>query len=84
MAAKRGKTPAKKTTTIKGKSGQKPVTFAKGGLHRSVGVPEGKKIPAPKMAAARAGKYGARAKKQASFAQGMLAAGRRTAAKKRK
>ena len=72
---------AAKKTTIKGGKGQKPVTFNKGGLHRSVGVPQGQKIPASKMAAAKAGKYGPKAKKQASFATGMLAAGRRTANK---
>lgn len=66
------------------KKGKKPVTFAKGGLHRSVGVPQGQKIPASKMAAAKAGRYGPKAKKQANFATGMLAAGRRTAAKKKK
>lgn len=73
--------PKAKTTTIKGGKGQKPVTFAKGGLHRTVGVPQGEKIPASKMAAAKAGKYGPKGKKQASMATGMLAAGRRTASK---
>jgi hypothetical protein len=73
--------PKKKTVTIKGGSGQKPVTFQKGGLHRSLGVPEGEKIPASKMAAAQAGRYGPKAKKQANFAQGMLKAGRKTANK---
>ncbi|HVH52916.1 MAG TPA: hypothetical protein VNA32_02145 [Actinomycetota bacterium] len=73
MAAK------KKTVTISGKKGQKPVTFAKGSLHRSLGVPQGQKIPASKMAAAKRGEYGPKAKKQANFATGMLAAGRRTA-----
>ena len=34
--------------------GKKPVTFQKGGLHTSVGVPQGQKIPAAKMAAAKA------------------------------
>lgn len=43
-------------------------TIAKGGLHKSLGVPQGKKIPAGKMAAAKAGKYGPKAKKQAQFA----------------
>lgn len=55
------------------------ISFKKGGLHESLGVPQGQKIPAGKMAAAKAGKYGPKAKKQASFAEGMLAAGRRTA-----
>lgn len=76
MAAK------KKTETIgPEKKGQGKVTFQKGGLHKSVGVPEGKKIPASKMAAAKKGEYGPKAKKQATMAQGMLAKGRRTADK---
>jgi hypothetical protein len=36
-----------------------------------VGVPEGEKIPASKLAAAEAGKYGAKAKKQAALAKGL-------------
>ena len=40
-----------------------------GALHRQLGVPQGKKIPAKKMAAARAGKYGAKAKRRATFAR---------------
>jgi hypothetical protein len=68
-----------KTVTISGSGGQKPVTFQKGGLHRSLGVPQGEKIPASKMAAAKAGRYGPLAQKRANFATGMLAAGRRTA-----
>jgi hypothetical protein len=73
----------KKKTTIKS-PGKAPVTFEPGGLHRSLGVPEGQKIPADKMAAAKAGKYGPKAAKQANLATGMLAAGRKTAAKNRK
>jgi hypothetical protein len=68
------------TTTIRGK-GKKPISFSKGGLHRSTNTPEGERIPASKMAAAKRGDYGAKAKKQASFATGMLKAGRRTARK---
>lgn len=75
MAAKK-KAPAK--VTISGGKGQKPVTFQKGGLHKSVGVPQSEKIPPAKMAAAKAGKYGPKAQKQANFASGMLAAGRKT------
>lgn len=89
MAAKTGKAkaaakPAGKTTTttIKGGAG-KPVTFEKGGLHKSVGVPEGQKIPAAKVAAAAAGEYGPKAKAQAVMAQGMLKTGRKTAARNR-
>ena len=64
--------------------GKSPVSFQKGGLHRSLGVPMGQKIPAKKMASAAAGNYGPKAKKQAIMAKGMLAKGRRTAAKNRK
>jgi len=64
--------------TISG-GGKKPITFHKGGLHESLGVPQGQTIPASKMAAAKAGRYGPKAQKQANFAQGMLASGRRTA-----
>lgn len=76
MAAK------KKTQTIKS-AGKDPVTFEKGGLHRSLGVPQGQKIPAKKVAAAARGEYGPKAQKQANMAKGMLAAGRKTAAKGR-
>ena len=62
--------------------GKKPVTFSKGGLHKSTGTPQGQKIPAAKMAAAASGKLGPLAAKQANLAQGMLAAGRKTAARK--
>jgi hypothetical protein len=78
MAAKNGK------TTIKGKKGKAPVTFQPGGLHESLGVPQGQKIPPAKMAAAKAGKYGPTAAKQANLATEMLAAGRKTAAKNRR
>lgn len=73
----------KKTQTIKS-AGKKPVSFKKGGLHESVGVPQGKPIPKAKIDAAAAGKFGPKAAKQANFAQGMLKAGRQTAAKNRK
>lgn len=76
MAAK------KKTTTMKA-PGKDPVTFEKGGLHRSLGVPQGQKIPAKKVAAAAKGEYGPKAQKQAQFAQGVLKQGRKTAAKGR-
>ena len=73
----------KKTQTIKA-PGKDPITFKKGGLHRSLGVPEGKPIPAKKVAAAARGDYGPKAAKQAQFAQGVLKQGRKTAAKGRK
>jgi len=80
MAAR--KSPAKKTTISS--AGKKPVSFTPGGLHTSTGTPQGQPIPAAKMAAAKAGKFGPKAVKQANMATGMLAAGRKTAAKNKK
>lgn len=54
------------------KKGQKPITFNKGGEHRSLGVPAGKPIPAKKAAAAAAGKYGLKAQKQEQFRRNVL------------
>jgi len=54
------------------KKGQKVVSFKKGGLHKTLGVAAGKKIPASKMAAALRGEYGTKAKKQALFAKNVL------------
>lgn len=54
----------KAETTIPGTG----ISFQRGGLHRSLGVPEGEKIPAAKMRAARAGRYGPKAKRQAILA----------------
>ncbi len=72
------------TVTIRAR-GKKPLTFKKGALHTALGVPQGKPIPAEKRAAALAGRYGARVKRMAVFAfKGALAAGRRTAARRRK
>jgi len=68
---------------IKGKVGQKPIVMSKGGLHRTTGTPASQKIPASKMAAARAGKLGPLGKKQAVAAMGLLKKGRATAAKNR-
>lgn len=65
--------------TISGGAGQSPIKFRKGGLHESLGVPQGEKIPAEKMQAALAGKYGPKAQKQARFAQSVLKTGRATA-----
>lgn len=79
-----GKSKGSGKATIKGGKGKAPVSFEKGGLHRSLGVPEGQPIPAAKMAAAKAGKFGPLAQKQANFAEGMLAAGQKTAARNRK
>jgi hypothetical protein len=80
MAAKKPKT-AKLTPA---KRGQKPVTFKPGGLHQSLGVPQGKPIPPGKMAAAAAGKMGPKAARQASFAQNVLAKGQKTASANRR
>jgi hypothetical protein len=71
-----------KKTTIKA-AGKKPVSFTPGGLHESLGVPEGQTIPPAKMAAAKAGEYGPKAQAQANLATGLLAAGQKTAAKNR-
>lgn len=50
-----------------GKNWIKEATKNKGGLHRSLGVPEGEKIPAAKIAAA--AKRGGKVGKQAKLAQ---------------
>lgn len=81
-SAGRSKAP-RKTQTIKAR-GKPAVTFKAGGLHESVGVPQGEKIPAAKMAAAKRGDFGPKAAQQANLATGMLAAGRKTAARNRK
>jgi len=72
-----------KIQTIGPQRGKPAISFRKGALHSQLGVPQGEKIPPEKMAAARAGKYGPMAKRRAAFAQGLLAVGRRTAAKGR-
>jgi len=64
--------PGQKVTLKPKKKGQKPITFKKGGLHASTGTPQGKKIPASKRRAARSGKLGPKAKKQALFAENVL------------
>lgn len=68
------------TVTIK-KAGKKSLTFKKGGLHSSLGVPQGEKIPEGKVRAAAAGRYGPEAKKQALFYLNALKKGQRTARK---
>ena len=74
----------KRTVTIK-KKGKKAITFRKGALHRALGVPEDKPIPPGKRADALAGKYGKKVKKMAVFGfRGALAAGRKTAAKRKR
>lgn len=58
-------------TTIDTGKGKKPITFKKGGLHKSTGTPAGEKIPESKLKAAASGKYGPKAKKQAALAKGL-------------
>ncbi len=70
--------------TMKGKKGQKAVSFREGGLHKTTGTPLGQKISRSKMSKAFAGGYGPLGVKQAIMAKGMLAKGRKTATKKRK
>jgi hypothetical protein len=47
------------------------ISFTPGGLHRTVGVPQGQTIPQSKLQAALAGKYGPKGAKQARLAQTM-------------
>jgi hypothetical protein len=82
--AKRQTTSSRSKKTTISKKGKKPITFNKGALHRALSVPEGETIPASKMRAALAGRYGPKVKKMAVMAKGVLAKGRRTAARKSK
>lgn len=54
------------------KAGEKPITFEKGGLHKSTHTPIGEKISSVKRAAALRGVYGPKARKQAQFAKNIL------------
>lgn len=65
-----------KTETIPAKDGHKAIKFKKGGLHASVHVKQGDKIPESKVQAALSGSYGGKAKKQANFMKNVLTAGR--------
>lgn len=67
---------AAKTKTIR-KKGKKPITFKPGALHAQLGVPQGEKIPASKMAAARSGSLGPLAEKRANFAKNVLTGGKK-------
>lgn len=69
--AKTPKTGQKVTLKPK-KKGQKKITFTKGGLHKSLGVPVGQKIPMAKIRAAMMGKYGQKAMRQAEFMHNVL------------
>lgn len=87
ISTPRAKATPRKTVKVGGtqvirQKGKKPLKFEKGGLHQSLGVPQGEPIPASKKKAALAGEYGPKAKKQAVFAfKGALAKGRKTAGK---
>jgi len=54
------------------KAGQKPINFTPGGLHTSLGVPQGQPLPPGKVAAAASGAAGAKARKQALFLKNVL------------
>jgi hypothetical protein len=86
--ARAKKTPGKSVkvggTVVIKKKGKPAIGFKKGGLHSSLGIAQGEKIPASKMKAALAGKYGEKAKKQAEFAKNVLAKGRKTVRRKTK
>ena len=71
-----GKTVKTGGTEVIRKAGRKPIAFKKGGLHATLGVPQGKKIPTAMMREALAGKHGAKAKKQAMFAKNVLVGGK--------
>lgn len=60
-----------KKTTIDTGPGKSNISFKPGGLHQSLGVPQGKPIPQSKIDAAKAGKYGPKAAKQANLAEGL-------------
>ena len=53
------------------------ISFKKGGLHQTTGTPMGQPIPAAKLAAAKAGKYGALGVKQADLASTLEGMGSR-------
>lgn len=61
-----------KTETIPAKDGHKAITIKKGGLHNSLNVPQGKKIPKSKLNAAIQGKEGKLAQKEAQFAKNVF------------
>lgn len=58
------------------KKGHKPISFHPGGLHESTHTPAGQPISASKKAAALAGSYGPKARKQALFAKNVLTGGK--------
>lgn len=68
------KTPkvGQKVTIKPRKKGQKKLTYVKGGLHESLGLPQGTKIPKVAIDRAIAGHYGPKAKKQAMMARNVF------------
>lgn len=60
------------TQTIPSKDGKPAISFHKGGLHETTNTPSDQKIPASKIAAALAGKYGKKGKAQALFMKNVL------------
>lgn len=61
-----------KQTIQPSQPGQQPLEFNKGGLHNTTNTPMGEKIPAAKIAAALAGKYGPKGKAQGLFMKNVL------------
>jgi hypothetical protein len=61
-----------KVKVIKGKNGQKPISFKPGALHQQLNVAPNDKIPSSKMAEAASGADGALAQKRANFARNVL------------
>lgn len=59
-------------TRIVSAPGKKPIKFKEGGLHQTLGIPQGQKIPGSKMQAALAGRLGPKARKQAQFKRNVL------------
>lgn len=57
---------------VSGSKGQKPITFNKGGMHRTTHTPAGKPISPTKMHEAMSGQMGPLAKKQAMFKKNVL------------
>jgi hypothetical protein len=51
---------------------QKTIKFKEGGLHKSLNIPEGEKIPEEKIQAALSGSFGPKAKAQALFMKNVL------------
>lgn len=60
-----------KKTTIQTGPNKPNISFKPGGLHQSLGVPQGKPIPPGKLNSALKGNYGPKAQKQAQLAKGL-------------